>query len=212
MTTKATNNDFNKDFIQLINSLKDVPKKGKVKYGGTEFTYATLDDILAKVKECDKFALSQPLYMNENGLMVINNILRHISGEVLESGEFPLKDANKMQDLGSIITYTRRYSLSSFLGVMSDDIDLDGQDENGEPVKTKEQEPKQTKKVSTATEVQQKRLLELFADDHDKLEEALSKKGYRTVKQFTVQEASTLIQWKEAKIKETAGEPNDSIQ
>jgi hypothetical protein len=110
-----------KDLITLVNSLKGLVKSKSVKYGQTTFDYIPLDDILEVIKKHDKFALIQPLSSLENGTPCVENILIHESGEVLTSGKFPiLLSTTKMQDVGSAITYSRRYSLGAFLGISTE--------------------------------------------------------------------------------------------
>lgn len=128
--------DFAKDLIELVNSLKKLPKTGKVKQTyeskktgkelTKEFKYVQLDTILDKIKENNNFALLQPICFdkeqNKNG---VKCILIHKSGQRLESEIFPLKDKEKIQDEGAEITYRRRYALGSFLGIATED-DIDG--------------------------------------------------------------------------------------
>ena len=116
-----------KDLIELISQLDGIKKSKSVSYKETKFMYTPLEDILTKIKENKKWGLLQPL-KTENGVSTIRNILVHESGETLESGEFELliNRSSRMQDVGSVITYTRRYSLASWLGVSSDE-DNDGQ-------------------------------------------------------------------------------------
>lgn len=115
------NTEMSKDFIELVNGLKGLVKSKSVKYGVTKFDYIPLDDILERVKHNSKWAVIQPL-SNENGSPMIETVLIHESGEQIVSGKFPLfiPTNAKPQDMGSIITYTRRYSLSSFLGIASE--------------------------------------------------------------------------------------------
>lgn len=130
------NDKFAKDLIELVNQLKGLPKTKSVEYNTkdkdgnwhkTTFNYTPLDDILEKVKENQKFALLQPLTMTD-GVPTVNNILIHETGERVESGPFTLyiDKASKMQEIGAVITYTRRYSIGSFLGIATEE-DADAQ-------------------------------------------------------------------------------------
>lgn len=128
--------EFAIDLIALVNSLKKLPKIGKVKQTyeskktgkemSKEFKYTQLDTILDKIKENDNFALLQPIcFDKEQNKLGIKCILIHKSGQSLVSEIFPLKDKDKIQDEGAEITYRRRYALGSFLGVATED-DTDG--------------------------------------------------------------------------------------
>lgn len=137
------NVEFAKDLIVLVNSLKGLQKKGSVKYNNTEFKYVLLEDILEVIKENDKFAFMQPMG-NLNGKETIKCLLVHESGETMESEWFPLdfKEGQKPQDKGSIMTYMRRYTASSFFGLSSDD-DNDGQGVKSlEEIKEEEEQAK----------------------------------------------------------------------
>lgn len=128
MYLKDVSQEVVKDLIPLINSLGNIPKTATVKYGQTNFSYVPLDDIMAKIKSNEKFAFMQPLGIDEAGRQCIQCILVHESGEVICSDPFPLpiRDGMKPQDVGSVLTYYRRYSASAFLGIASDE-DNDGQ-------------------------------------------------------------------------------------
>lgn len=115
-------------FKSLSNFQKEVPviHKGTKGYG---YTYADLASI---------FKIINPL-LEKHGLgftqlivgKSVKTILFHFkSAEVIESTtdipqEVSLKGMNDFQVLGSAITYIRRYSLSSMLGIVTDK-DQDG--------------------------------------------------------------------------------------
>lgn len=128
MNIEKLSENFVKDLIPLINSLGSIPKTATVKYGATNFSYIPLDDILSKIKENNNFAFMQPLGSDESGHSYVQCVLIHKTGETLVSDKFPLsfKDSQKPQEIGSVITYMKRYSVASFLGIASDE-DNDGQ-------------------------------------------------------------------------------------
>lgn len=98
---------------------------------GYRYNYASLESILKIVNPLlakHGLGFSQPL----DGKSV-KTILFHIeSGDVLESSvEIPqdvqLAKMNQFQVLGSAITYLRRYSLASILGLVTEDNDASGE-------------------------------------------------------------------------------------
>lgn len=99
---------------------------------GFNYTYANLGSILKVINPLLKkhgLGFTQPLDGKN-----LKTILFHVeSGETLESTvEIPegvqLAKMNDFQVLGSAITYLRRYSLASVLGLITDkDIDASGQ-------------------------------------------------------------------------------------
>lgn len=128
MEFEGFNKDVANDLIELVNSLGTIPKTATVKYGATSFSYVPLDDIMSKIKANGNFALMQPLNKDEAGNPCIQCILIHKNGAIIRSGNFqlPIKENMKPQEIGSVLTYFRRYCVSAFLGIASDE-DNDGQ-------------------------------------------------------------------------------------
>lgn len=140
-----------KDLIKLVNNLKGLEKTAKVEYNvknkdtgkwtKKEFKYVPLDNILNKIKEDSNFALLQPIGIY-NEKVGIKCILIHKSGKYLESEVYPIKESesSKIQDEGAEITYRKRYSISAFLGIATDE-DTDGNDDNATQPKTNTPSP-----------------------------------------------------------------------
>lgn len=116
--------------------------------------YVTLDNILNTIR---------PI-LSKNGLVVVQALagdylvtsLYHISGQYIKT-EMPFapmsgnKGTNALQELGGGITYARRYSLSSILGI-SVDTDDDGVGSGN--IKKEQLQKKQVKKpVNTEEEL-----------------------------------------------------------
>lgn len=102
--------------------------------GNYSYSYADLASILAAVR----------LALSENGLAIVQIItwgeghswlvtrLLHSSGQSIES-TYPLREYDRPQEMGSALTYARRYSLTALLGIAAEEDD-DGQAaENGVP-------------------------------------------------------------------------------
>ena len=148
--------EFAKDLIELVNDLGELQKTAAVSYGTTRFHYVPLDDMLARIKQNHNFALLQPLGVMQDGRPCIKCLLIHKSGEILASDSYPLriKDGAKKQDEGAEITYSRRYSLASFLSIASDE-DTDANNEGNPtrearpplPKREQKQEPPITKET-----------------------------------------------------------------
>lgn len=60
----------------------------------------------------------------ENGQLVMDYALRHVSGEQID-GRYPLPASGTPQQIGSAITYARRYCLCAVTGVAADEDDDD---------------------------------------------------------------------------------------
>lgn len=93
------------------------------------YTYANLTDISATILPLlGKLGLSfiaKPTF-TEDGRFVLAYSLLHESGE-REDGAYPLPTQGTPQQVGSAITYGRRYCLCAVTGIAPDDDDDDGQ-------------------------------------------------------------------------------------
>jgi len=89
--------------------------------------YADLGSVMDAVRDAlhkNDLAVIQLSRMHESGAPVLVTRIIHTSGEHIE-GEYPLvcKDPTHPQQLGSAVTYARRYALAAALGVVQEDDD-----------------------------------------------------------------------------------------
>lgn len=113
----------------------------RTKQGGTyEFAYATLDAILDHARPIlaeNEIALLQGV-QSVQGAIAISSLLGHVSGEWVESVvRFP--SPTGPQEIGSLITYGRRYTLTGLLGIAAEEDD-DANSAAGNAATTKRQE------------------------------------------------------------------------
>ena len=105
-----------------------------------EYGYADLADVSATVMPLlGAVGLSftaRPMF-NESGRFVLAYKLLHASGD-FEAGEYPLPQQGTSQEMGSAITYARRYALSSVTGVAAEKDD-DGKIASERPMHVAEQ-------------------------------------------------------------------------
>lgn len=92
--------------------------------GNYEYTYADLSDISAKVlpllaRHGMSFSAKPTLF---DGKFVLQYTLRHVEGES-DTGYYPLTASGTPQQVGSAITYARRYALSAVTGIVPDEDD-----------------------------------------------------------------------------------------
>lgn len=119
-----------------------VPRTRKVevqtKTGGSyTFEYAPHELIVAAVRkplEDVGLAVSQTLSVTPDGRPALRTTLLHSSGERMDDVfPLPIKDGMSAQEIGSAITYIRRYALSAILGLATEDDD-DGNKASGNQV------------------------------------------------------------------------------
>lgn len=140
--------------IELQGKLEPVHKDAKGNWGKYATLTAVQEEVLPKLKECG-LAVVQPL-SNLDGLPAIRTTLLHQSGESITEVTPLILPKNDPQGQGSAVTYARRYSLASMLGLVIDDDD-DGQratdkvKEQGsyKPSPNKRASPKQIEYITT---------------------------------------------------------------
>jgi len=131
----------------LIKFHKDCPKislDSAVKYGQTNFQYASLGHILDTIKpHLLKHGLILSQTATPDGSEMITSIM-HTSGEVIESRVPMAADTSTgrsgPQAQGSAITYARRYGITTALLLVADSDD-DGQTAAAAPEKPRELRP-----------------------------------------------------------------------
>lgn len=107
---------------------KDLTAKVKSERTGAQYTYNYADlslisrEVLPLLSGLGMAFTARPT-MSE-GRFVLVYELRHTSGEILD-GEYPLPDRGTPQEVGSAITYARRYCLCAVTGLAPDDDDHD---------------------------------------------------------------------------------------
>lgn len=108
-----------------------IPKTKEVKFqsnrGLIQYKYADLADInkaIAPINAKHGLAITQIVDVEENNVLV-QTIILHSSGQQLETGVLSAPYSGDVKSMGALITYLRRYSLSSALNIVTDD-DVDG--------------------------------------------------------------------------------------
>jgi hypothetical protein len=120
---------FHTDLVAALGALTEVPKTGKVNAGQRKYTYMTLPDLLAHVREtftAYHMGVTQMLFTTDTGHMGVETVIRHVSGESLSSGVLMFDGSPNPQVVGSAVTYMKRYQLSALVGLAGDDDDDGG--------------------------------------------------------------------------------------
>lgn len=98
-----------------------VPMKSGGKYTYQYADLATMIDTVRDPLSKNGLAVNQ-LITSDNERDYVETVLMHTSGQWMSS-RYPLGTYDRPQDLGSAITYLRRYCLSAILGIASDEDD-----------------------------------------------------------------------------------------
>lgn len=124
---------FNRDFAAMQSDITSVSKGSKVSYpnakgGKTEYTFATLEDIVDVVRPVlhqHGFAVS--FKVNTSSGVNVQCSLMHKDGHSIETAMQLQSDnsggKNNVQAIGSSISYAKRYTLSSLLNIATRDDD-----------------------------------------------------------------------------------------
>jgi hypothetical protein len=120
---------FHGALIEALAAIEDVTKgrqaKVKMKDGGEyRYSYSNIDDVLDAVKPvlaAHGLAVMQDTRGNGQ-LIEVRTVIVGKDGTRMESEWLGLRGGTA-QESGSAITYARRYSLQSFLGIATDDDD-----------------------------------------------------------------------------------------
>ena len=116
---------FAADLVSLLGELEDVKRAQRANMGTYSYSYADLGDVESYVRPIlarHRFGHTQQVY-GEPGRVSVATELVHVSGETKVSPALAMRAPDNPQQVGSIITYLRRYSLLAALGLATEDDD-----------------------------------------------------------------------------------------
>ena len=123
----------------------DSKVKVQTKTGGAySFEYASLKAIK---ETCKPILLKNQLAVSQLvGQKQLTTMLMHVSGQyIADAMDLPIRDNMNPQEIGSIITYMKRYSFSAILGLVSDEDDDANIAEGNKVTKPNDQKKQLTK-------------------------------------------------------------------
>lgn len=149
--------DLFKALIQVKRNIKQ-PKKNKKGYG---YNYADLNDVISAINAAsngvDIAYIQQPV--EAGGKAGTHNYLFNSEGAIFDFGCYLIDLSNPgAQDHGTILTYTRRYSLSAIFDIASED------DDDAQRMESKPDfySPRQIKNLTVAYEGKQTPVAKVF--------------------------------------------------
>lgn len=185
MNSSDTRKEFSEAFTQFQAEVTNPKMTAKNPYFNSK--YSPLSDVLNTVRPIlSKYGLSvsQDVASQEDKIAVTTIIL-HKSGEYIESSPLVLPAYQKLRDgrtefnaqgAGSAITYAKRYSLQSILGIAADeDDDAEGQVHGPKPSK---------QNIATPTEATLKAKYQLVKgslDGYESYIQSLKDKGHDNI-------------------------------
>src|SRR5690625_4132073 len=166
--TQKDNSEIWRKLVNVLNNIEAPAKIGVNDEFGNGFSYAPLDEVIRVVKQAlskENLAFIQIPDVsidNVNGTHV--TVVKVVTRIVDESGDyvdFPpvtMTTTSNPHAIGSAMTYARRYSLNSLLGVASEEDD-DGNMSEGRGVGNQPQTQQQPQQVQQPTNEQDVKLI-----------------------------------------------------
>lgn len=111
--------------VRALGALSDIPSDREGQIGNRSYRYANLGDVLSHVRPVfagEGLAVVQHV-THAQGAVTVHTIVLHTSGESYAFPPLTLPASGTVQQIGSAITYARRYSLMASLGLATDDDD-----------------------------------------------------------------------------------------
>lgn len=141
---------YTKAWAQLSNPKHNKNVKVKTKSGGTyTFDYTDLGGIFDAAKTVftdHELSIQQDAYnkiVDGQLYVLVETTIIHSSGETLKSKPLIQKATGNIQDMGGLITYLKRYSVSAMLGIATEEDD-DANGAIGNEVSKNKPQPKKT--------------------------------------------------------------------
>lgn len=114
------------DYVAALGQLAEPVKAGKADIPGRRgYTYLTLPDLIEAIRPVlsnHRLAFMQDVAIADRRVIVTTHII-HTTGASWTSLPFALPCGSSPQEIGSALTYARRYSLATFVGLAGADDD-----------------------------------------------------------------------------------------
>jgi hypothetical protein len=127
-------------WVEALGELEEIPRSRKVDVGTYSYSYAELADVLGHSRPVlarhGLAAFQVPQIVD--GEIAMTTVVMHTSGTFLQFAPFHLPAGNTAQSTGSAATYARRYSVTSILGLATEDDDGKNAGTRPQPTLSKE--------------------------------------------------------------------------
>ena len=131
------------DLVAALGELAEVRAEHEVNAGPIKYKYADLAQIMTAVRPVlakHNLVVMQDVETSDTGDVLVFTTLVHASGETFKGGPLAAKMPPNPQQVGSIISYFRRYQLTARLGIAVEDDD-GAAASKGKPAGEKNQNP-----------------------------------------------------------------------
>lgn len=126
MRSSEQTNEIAPAWVAALNELEDVIKDKVANAGSYKYAYADLATAAQQARKVlagHSLAVHQQAHGDSLGSVQVTTRAWHTSGQWIEAEPLVMPAKGGPQDVGSAITYCRRYALMSFLGLATEDDD-----------------------------------------------------------------------------------------
>ena len=113
-------------WVKALNQLTDISRDHTADTGSYKYKYADLATAAQQAREVfaqHALGVSQEAHADNLGSVQITTTVTHESGQWFEALPLTMPAKGGPQDVGSAISYGRRYALMAFIGLATDDDD-----------------------------------------------------------------------------------------
>ena len=118
--------EISKAMAAFAAEITNPTKDQQANAGQYSYKYAGLDRVLAHVRPVlakHGLFITQDVQIDADGVLLLLTTVHHASGQTLEFGPVRVRAGQNPQQIGSNVTYMRRYALVSALGIAADEDD-----------------------------------------------------------------------------------------
>lgn len=126
MRTSETLDEIAPMWVNALNEMRDVSRENVADTGSYKYRYSSLDQATKQAREVltkHGLGVQQSAHGDQLGTVSITTRVWHTSGQWIEADPLTMPAKGGPQDVGSAISYGRRYALMAFLGLATDDDD-----------------------------------------------------------------------------------------
>jgi hypothetical protein len=116
-------------WVKALNEMRDITRDNVADTGSYKYRFATLDAATKQARDVlgnHGLAVHQEAHGDQLGSVHVTTTVWHTSGQWISADPLVMPAKGGPQDVGSAISYSRRYALMSFLGLATDDDDGGG--------------------------------------------------------------------------------------
>lgn len=164
MPTATDAPTFHADVVAALAELSEIVADETADTGQYRYKYATLAGIMRAVRPIlakHRLAVTQQVAGQDGDYLTLSTALVHTTGATWESGFIRAKQPAAPQQIGSLVSYLRRYQLVALLGLAIEDDDARSAQPPPRAVVTR---PARSQPAATLSDPARRRIMALFGE------------------------------------------------